>query len=60
MIATHDLGVAIQKFDLVLLINRRLVAFGPPAEVMKRDLIAQAFGAHLTMLPDGSVIVNEH
>jgi manganese/iron transport system ATP-binding protein/manganese/zinc/iron transport system ATP- binding protein len=60
MIATHDLGVAIQKFDLILLINHRLVAFGPPAEVMKRDLIAQAFGEHLTTLPDGSVIVNEH
>jgi manganese/iron transport system ATP-binding protein/manganese/zinc/iron transport system ATP- binding protein len=60
MIATHDLGVAIQKFDLILLINHRLVAFGPPSEVMKRDLIAQAFGEHLTMLPDGSMIVNEH
>jgi ABC-type Mn2+/Zn2+ transport system ATPase subunit len=60
MIATHDLGVAIQKFDLILLINHRLVAFGPPVEVMRRDLIAQAFGEHLTMLPDGSVIVNEH
>jgi len=60
MIATHDLGVAIQKFDLILLINRRLIAFGPPAEVMKRDLVAQAFGEHLTILPDGSAIVNEH
>jgi ABC-type Mn2+/Zn2+ transport system ATPase subunit len=60
MIATHDMGVAIQKFDLILLLNHRLVAFGSPTEVMKHDLIAQAFGEHLTMLPDGSVIVNEH
>jgi ABC-type Mn2+/Zn2+ transport system ATPase subunit len=51
MIATHDLGVAIQKFDLIPLINHRLVA-GPPAEVMKR--ISSYFANTPTMLLDGA------
>jgi len=60
MIATHDLGVAVEKFDLMLLLNHRLIAFGPPAEVMKQEHILRAFGARLTVLPDGSMVIDEH
>jgi ABC-type Mn2+/Zn2+ transport system ATPase subunit len=60
MIATHDLGIAMEKFDLMLLLNHRLIAFGPPAEVMRQKNVLEAFGSHLTVLPDGSLIVDEH
>jgi ABC-type Mn2+/Zn2+ transport system ATPase subunit len=60
MIATHDLGIAMEKFDVMLLLNRRLIAFGPPAEVMRQHNVARAFGSHLTVLPDGSMIIDEH
>ena len=60
MIATHDLGIAVEKFDLMLLLNHRLIAFGPPAEVMKQDNVLEAFGSRLTVLADGSMIVDEH
>lgn len=60
MIATHDLGVAVEKFDLMLLLNHRLIAFGPPAEVMRQQNVIDAFGSHLTVLPDGSLIIDEH
>jgi ABC-type Mn2+/Zn2+ transport system ATPase subunit len=59
MIATHDLNLAADKFDLMLLLNHRLIAFGKPAEVMKQEFLAQAFGSHLTLLGDGSVVVDE-
>ena len=59
MIATHDLNLAADKFDLMLLLNHRLIAFGTPAEVMKQEFLAQAFGSHLTLLGDGSVVVDE-
>ena len=36
MISTHDLNLAAEHFDLVLLLNRRVVAFGTPAEVFTR------------------------
>jgi ABC-type Mn2+/Zn2+ transport system ATPase subunit len=60
MIATHDLSIAIEKFDLMLLLNHRLIAFGPPAEVMRQQNVLEAFGSRLTILPDGSLIVDEH
>ncbi len=60
IISTHDLSLAAVKFDLVLLINHRLVAFGPPSEVLSRKNLAAAFGARLLTLPDGTVIVDNH
>ena len=59
MIATHDLNLAADKFDLMLLLNHRLIAFGTPAEVMKQEFLSKAFGSHLTLLGDGSVVVDE-
>ncbi len=59
MIATHDLNLAAQQFDLMLLLNRRLIAFGAPAQVMNQENLSKAFGSHLTLLGDGSVVVDE-
>ncbi|MBA4303528.1 MAG: hypothetical protein C0424_04825 [Sphingobacteriaceae bacterium] len=39
----HDLSKAAAYFDAVVLINRRLVAFGPPAEVVTEANILAAF-----------------
>ena len=60
MIATHDLGIASEKFDLMLLLNHRLIAFGPPAEVMRQHNVREAFGSHITVLPDGTLIIDQH
>jgi len=59
MTATHDLNLAIGKFDLILLLNHRLIAFGPPQQVMKQEYLAQAFGSQLTVLADGSVVIDQ-
>src|SRR5512143_1244487 len=60
MIATHDLGIAVEKFDLLLLLNHKLIAFGPPAQVMTQENVTQAFGSRLTVLPDGTLVIDEH
>jgi manganese/iron transport system ATP-binding protein len=44
IVATHDLNLALAKFDLAIMLNRRLIAIGPPAQVLRRDTIRQAFG----------------
>lgn len=44
-VATHDLNLASTRFDLVILLNRRLIAIGPPAQVMRKEIIRQAFGS---------------
>ncbi len=58
LVSTHDLNMAAARFEHVLLINRRVIAFGPPAQVFTRDTIAEAFSGHALFL-DGAVIVDE-
>jgi ABC-type Mn2+/Zn2+ transport system ATPase subunit len=59
MIATHDLTMASAQFDLMLLLNHRVIAFGPPQAVMREEPLSLAFGSRMTKLADGSVVVDE-
>jgi len=58
MVSTHDLNMAAERFELVLLLNHRLVAFGTPAEVFTPQHISEAFGAHVLYI-EGAVIVDD-
>ena len=60
IISTHDLSLAASQFDLLLLLNRRLIGFGPPADVLHRSNLAAAFGARLVVLEDGRTLIDEH
>ena len=60
MISTHDLNLAASKFDLILLLNHKLVAFGAPQEVLTQANLAAAFGARLVVLRDGTAFIDEH
>ena len=53
IIATHDLNLAAERFDSVLLLQRRLIAFGAPAEVFTHTNLLQAYGGQVHVLPDG-------
>ncbi len=33
LVSTHDLNLAAERFDLTVLLNHRLIAFGPPEQV---------------------------
>ena len=35
LVSTHDLNLAAERFDQILLLNRRLIAFGSPAQASK-------------------------
>jgi manganese/iron transport system ATP-binding protein len=59
MISTHDLNLAAARFDLMLLLNHRLIAFGKPEEVMRQENLVKAFGSQLTVLADGSVVIDQ-
>lgn len=45
--ALHDLQLAARHFDRVMLLNRRLVGFGPAAEVFAPGRLVEAYGSHL-------------
>jgi manganese/iron transport system ATP-binding protein len=47
LVATHDLNLAGERFDRVMLLNRRLVAYGPPAQVLDTKNLLVAYGGHM-------------
>ncbi|MBW7907683.1 MAG: metal ABC transporter ATP-binding protein [Kiritimatiellae bacterium] len=46
IVATHDLDLATAHFDRILLLNRKLIACGPPAEVFQSTNLTATFGHH--------------
>jgi ABC-type Mn2+/Zn2+ transport system ATPase subunit len=50
LIATHDVEQS-RRWDLVLCLNRRQVAFGTPEEALTRETLATTYGGALVTLP---------
>jgi len=59
IVSTHDLNLAASRFDLVLLINHKLIAYGAPQEVFKQENLSQAFGNSLLVMENGMMMVDE-
>jgi len=49
--ATHDLEQA-RAWDRVLCLNRRMVAFGKPADVLSPEVLAETYGAEIVVIGD--------
>jgi manganese/iron transport system ATP-binding protein len=61
LVATHDLSCVAGCFNLALLLNRQVVAFGPPSQVFTRDNLNATYEAHLIFLPfEGAVYARHH
>ena len=52
LVATHDLQLAADRFDKIMLLNRYVVAFAEPTAVLTADNLLQAYGGHVHHLPD--------
>ncbi len=59
MVATHDLARAARDYDLVLALNRRVIAFGPAAETCTEEVLAATFAGHIARV-GGLLIETEH
>jgi ABC-type Mn2+/Zn2+ transport system ATPase subunit len=59
MISTHDLSLAAARFDTILLLNKRLLAYGTPQQVLTPENLGRAFGTHVLKLEDGAVLVDD-
>jgi ABC-type Mn2+/Zn2+ transport system ATPase subunit len=55
---THDIGSAANA-DMVILVATDVVAAGTPAEVLTPEHLSRAFGGHLHVLPDGTLVLDE-
>ena len=52
LVVNHDLQAARSYFDMLILLNMRLVAFGPTEEVFTPELLQKTYGGRLTILAD--------
>ncbi len=59
LVSSHDVESA-REFDLVLCLNRRQVAFGPPAEVLDRATLEATYGSEIILLGDGRAVTVQH
>ena len=63
VLATHDLSTAIMRFDKLLLLNRRVIAFGEPPAVFTADRLKETYGGRVGVVQGSGetvVIVDEH
>jgi manganese/iron transport system ATP-binding protein len=47
LLATHDLGLAAEQFDQILLLNQKIIAYDVPTAVLTPDHLLQAYGGHV-------------
>ena len=59
MVATHDLDQAARHFDLILLLNRQLIAFGAPNEVLQTDNLLRAYGGRLRLAEGEAILTTD-
>lgn len=57
LVVHHDLDSAREYFDSILLLNMRVVAYGPTEQVFTGDLLRKTYGGRLTILSDVSEAV---
>ncbi len=56
MVSTHDLNMAATKFENIMLLNHRIIAFGSPEEVMTPQNLASAFGSQVFLLGNSAMV----
>ena len=61
MVATHDLNLAAERFDRLMLLNQQIIGFGPASEVFTPDLLSQAYSGSMRLIdtPNGSIFISD-
>jgi ABC-type Mn2+/Zn2+ transport system ATPase subunit len=57
LVATHDLSLASTRFEQVMLLNRHLIAFGPPSQAINATSLAATFSAQVLFYADGQGVL---
>lgn len=59
LVVHHDLPTARNYFDMLILLNMRLVAFGPTEQVFSYELLQKTYGGRLTILSEVAEAVRQ-
>jgi len=61
VLSTHDLSCVSSRCDKAACLNRKLIAFGKPSEVLNEEVLGKTFGTHLLMVHlDGQAYAVQH
>jgi ABC-type Mn2+/Zn2+ transport system ATPase subunit len=63
LLSTHDLDMAYRRFDKVLALNRRAIAYGAPADIYTPEMMRSLFGRQIVVWQDGKPVstwVDDH
>jgi manganese/zinc/iron transport system ATP- binding protein len=55
----HDLHTALEFFDWIILLNTRLIAAGPKADVLTESNLRTAYGGKLTLLSEIAELIRK-
>jgi ABC-type Mn2+/Zn2+ transport system ATPase subunit len=61
MLSTHDLNLAAERFDRLMLLNRQLLGFGQAHEIFTPELLNQAYSGHMRLIntANGTMFVSD-
>lgn len=59
LVATHDLNLAAERFDRMMLLNKRIVAFAEATTVLQPNNLLQAYGGHVHVLDDKDILLTD-
>ena len=60
IVATHDLEAAAREYDLVVALNRRVIAFGPPRVVCTEPILRETFSGHVARVGNEVIDTSHH
>jgi ABC-type Mn2+/Zn2+ transport system ATPase subunit len=62
LVSTHDLPLATSRFGHLLLLNHRLIAFGPPDDIVTAESLGATFGSQVLFYKNdvGTIAIADH
>ncbi|MCB9109344.1 MAG: metal ABC transporter ATP-binding protein [Anaerolineales bacterium] len=61
LVATHDLNLAAERFDRLMLLNQTLLGFGQADQVFTPELLSQAYSGSMRLIetPNGTMFLSD-
>jgi ABC-type Mn2+/Zn2+ transport system ATPase subunit len=61
MVATHDLNLAAERFDRLMLLNQQIIGFGQTKDVLTAELLSQAYSGSMRLIDtaNGTLFISD-
>jgi manganese/zinc/iron transport system ATP- binding protein len=59
LMATHDLELAADWCDQLIMVNHAIIAVGPPALALRPEVLRRTYGGHVLVVPDSAAATGQ-